>query len=51
LSSQLLHPAHSPTGSGRGLPNREDVKQGVIAYRIAAHAADIAKGNPREAVG
>jgi phosphomethylpyrimidine synthase len=30
-----------------GLPNRDDVKQGVIAYRIAAHAADIAKGHPR----
>ncbi|HUF69707.1 MAG TPA: phosphomethylpyrimidine synthase ThiC [Longimicrobiales bacterium] len=30
-----------------GLPNREDVKAGVIAYRIAAHAADIAKGHPR----
>ncbi len=29
-----------------GLPNREDVKQGVIAYRIAAHAADLAKGHP-----
>ncbi len=29
-----------------GLPNREDVKQGVIAYRVAAHAADIAKGLP-----
>lgn len=29
-----------------GLPNREDVKQGIIAYRIAAHAADIAKGHP-----
>ena len=29
-----------------GLPNREDVKQGVIAYKIAAHAADIAKGHP-----
>lgn len=27
-----------------GLPNLEDVKQGIIAYRIAAHAADIAKG-------
>ncbi len=27
-----------------GLPNREDVKQGLIAYRIAAHAADLAKG-------
>ncbi|WP_334144526.1 phosphomethylpyrimidine synthase ThiC [Rhabdothermincola sp.] len=29
-----------------GLPDREDVKQGVIAYRIAAHAADLAKGHP-----
>jgi phosphomethylpyrimidine synthase len=30
-----------------GLPDREDVKQGVIAYRIAAHAADLAKRHPR----
>src|SRR3984893_11227994 len=30
-----------------GLPNRDDVKQGVIAYKIAAHAADLAKGHPR----
>jgi len=30
-----------------GLPDREDVKQGLIAYRIAAHAADLAKGHPR----
>jgi phosphomethylpyrimidine synthase len=29
-----------------GLPNRDDVKQGLIAYKIAAHAADIAKGHP-----
>ena len=29
-----------------GLPNKEDVKAGVIAYRIAAHAADVAKGHP-----
>ena len=29
-----------------GLPNRDDVKQGVITYRIAAHAADLAKGHP-----
>ena len=29
-----------------GLPDREDVKQGMIAYKIAAHAADIAKGHP-----
>ncbi|MDE2075116.1 MAG: phosphomethylpyrimidine synthase ThiC [Alphaproteobacteria bacterium] len=29
-----------------GLPDKEDVKAGVIAYRIAAHAADLAKGHP-----
>jgi phosphomethylpyrimidine synthase len=29
-----------------GLPNRDDVKEGVIAYKIAAHAADLAKGHP-----
>jgi len=29
-----------------GLPDREDVRQGVIAYKIAAHAADLAKGHP-----
>jgi phosphomethylpyrimidine synthase len=29
-----------------GLPNREDVKQGIIAYKIAAHAADIARKRP-----
>ena len=29
-----------------GLPDRDDVKQGLIAYRIAAHAANIAKGHP-----
>ena len=28
-----------------GLPNKEDVKQGLIAYKIAAHAADVAKGH------
>ncbi|NOT09379.1 MAG: phosphomethylpyrimidine synthase ThiC [Gemmatimonadales bacterium] len=33
-----------------GLPNRDDVKAGVIAYKIAAHAADLAKGHPRAAV-
>ena len=32
-----------------GLPNRDDVKAGVIAYKIAAHAADLAKGHPRRA--
>ena len=29
-----------------GLPNKDDVRQGVIAYKIAAHAADLAKGHP-----
>jgi len=29
-----------------GLPNRDDVKAGMIAYKIAAHAADLAKGHP-----
>ncbi len=29
-----------------GLPNEEDVKQGVIAYKISAHAADVARGRP-----
>jgi phosphomethylpyrimidine synthase len=33
-----------------GLPNRDDVKAGLIAYRIAAHAADLAKGHPRAQV-
>lgn len=32
-----------------GLPTKEDVKQGVIAYKIAAHAADLAKGHPGSA--
>ncbi|MGC6510177.1 MAG: phosphomethylpyrimidine synthase ThiC [Myxococcota bacterium] len=30
-----------------GLPNRDDVKAGIITYKIAAHAADLAKGHPR----
>ncbi len=30
-----------------GLPNRDDVKTGVITYKLAAHAADVAKGHPR----
>ena len=29
-----------------GLPDREDVRQGVVTYRLAAHAADLAKGHP-----
>ena len=29
-----------------GLPNKEDVKEGLIAYKIAAHSADLAKGHP-----
>ncbi|EMF80360.1 ThiC-like family protein [Leptospira weilii serovar Topaz str. LT2116] len=31
-----------------GLPDKEGVKQGVIAYKIAAHAADLAKRHPGE---
>jgi phosphomethylpyrimidine synthase len=30
-----------------GLPNKQDVKEGVITYKLAAHAADLAKGHPR----
>jgi len=33
-----------------GLPDRDDVKAGVIAYKIAAHAADLAKGHPQARV-
>ena len=29
-----------------GLPNKKDVKEGVITYKLAAHAADLAKGHP-----
>jgi len=29
-----------------GLPNRDDVKEGVVTYKLAAHAADLAKGHP-----
>lgn len=29
-----------------GLPNKEDVKTGLITYKLAAHAADLAKGHP-----
>jgi len=29
-----------------GLPDKEDVREGIVAYRIAAHAADLAKGHP-----
>ena len=29
-----------------GLPNKDDVKEGILAYKIAAHAADLAKGHP-----
>jgi len=33
-----------------GLPNKEDVKAGIMAYKIAAHAADLAKGHPQAKV-
>jgi phosphomethylpyrimidine synthase len=29
-----------------GLPNKEDVREGIVTYKIAAHAADLAKGHP-----
>ena len=34
-----------------GLPDNKDVRDGVIAYKIAAHAADLAKGHPARANG
>ena len=33
-----------------GLPDRDDVKEGVITYKLAAHAADLAKGHPSAAL-
>jgi phosphomethylpyrimidine synthase len=36
----------APPKEHLGLPNKKDVKDGVIAYKIAAHAADLAKGHP-----
>ncbi len=29
-----------------GLPNKQDVREGIVTYKIAAHAADLAKGHP-----
>ena len=37
---------HNTPKEHLGLPNKKDVKDGVIAYKIAAHAADLAKGHP-----
>ena len=37
---------HATPKEHLGLPDRDDVKQGIIAYKIAAHAADVAKGHP-----
>ncbi len=34
-----------------GLPKKDDVKQGCVAYKIAAHAADVALGIPARAIG
>ena len=34
-----------------GLPDREDVRQGVVTYKLAAHAADLAKGHPARRPG
>ena len=33
-------------GASRSLPDKEDVREGVITYKLAAHAADLAKGHP-----
>ena len=38
--------SYVPPKEHLGLPNKEDVKTGVITYKIAAHAADLAKGHP-----
>jgi phosphomethylpyrimidine synthase len=41
------HPAHlRHPGLHIGLPDRDDVKVGVVTYKLAAHAADLAKGHP-----
>ena len=42
----LCHVVLRHTKEHLGLPDREDVKEGVMAYKIAAHAADLAKGHP-----
>ena len=45
LAPRMYALLHTPK-EHLGLPNKEDVKQGLIAYKIAAHAADVAKGHP-----
>jgi len=49
-SPSLLRSPLFPLQEHLGLPNKYDVKQGLMAYRIAAHAADLAKGHPRAQV-
>jgi phosphomethylpyrimidine synthase len=44
--AMLCYPATAGPKEHLGLPNKKDVKDGVIAYKIAAHAADLAKGHP-----
>ena len=49
--ASFAHPKHVPQMADaeaviERLPNRDDVKEGVITYKIAAHAADLAKGHP-----
>ena len=44
--AMLCYPAPAGPKEHLGLPNKKDVKDGVIAYKIAAHAADLAKGHP-----
>eukprot|EP00850_Spirogloea_muscicola_P022271 SM000285S10800 [mRNA] locus=s285:29400:33363:- [translate_table: standard] len=45
-SGRVLAAMHRVTHEHLGLPNRDDVKAGVISYKIAAHAADLAKEHP-----
>ena len=42
----LLYTSYVTPKEHLGLPNKEDVRVGVITYKIAAHAADLAKGHP-----
>ena len=46
IGCTALRCCDTDTQGALGLPNKEDVKQGLIAYRIAAHAADIARHRP-----
>ena len=43
---QVINPHNLAPKEHLGLPNRDDVKVGVMTYKLAAHAADLAKGHP-----